>query len=59
MVTQIGFLKSGDIFTFLGDKYKVGHVIDGANGYVSCTNVETRKVTRLHIDLDVEMKNDD
>ena len=54
-ITQIGFLKSGDIFSFEGCKYKVGHVIDGTNGYVSCTNIETRKVKRLHIDLDVEV----
>lgn len=55
-ITQIGFLKSGDIFYFEGCKYKVGHVIDGTNGYVSCTNIETRKVKRLHIDLDVEVE---
>ena len=55
-ITQIGWLKHGDIFTFEGNKYKVGHVIDGTNGYVSCTNIETRKVKRLHIDLDVEVE---
>ena len=54
--TQIGWLKHGDIFTFEGIKYRVGHVIDGTNGYVSCTNIETRKVKRLHIDLDVEVE---
>ena len=54
--TTIGWLKHGDIFTFNGNKYKVGHVIDGTNGYVSCTNIETRKVKRLHIDLDVEVE---
>ena len=55
-ITQICFLKSGDIFYFEGCKYKVGRVIDGTNGYVSCTNIETRKVKRLHIDLDVEVE---
>ena len=56
IITQIGFLRTGDIFTFEGIKYKVGHVIDGTNGYVSCTNIETRKVKRLHIDLDVSVQ---
>ena len=55
-ITQIGWLKHGDIFTFEGNKYKVGHVIDGTNGYVSCTNIETKKVERLYIDLDVEVE---
>ena len=54
-ITQIGFLRTGDIFYFEGSKYKAGHVIDGTNGYVSCTNIETRKTKRLHIDLDVEV----
>ena len=55
-ITQIGWLKHGDIFTFEGIKYRVGHVIDETNGYVSCTNIETRKVKRLYIDLDVEVE---
>lgn len=54
--TRIGFLRTGDVFIFEGDKYKVGHVIDGTNGYVSCTNMETNKVKRLHIDLDVDVE---
>ena len=54
--TQIGWLKHGDIFSFEGFKYKVGHVIDGTNGYVRCTNIETRKAKRLHIELDVEVE---
>ena len=54
--TTIGWLRHGDIFTFEGRKYKVGHVIDGTNGYVACTNIETHKVKRLHIDLDVEVE---
>ena len=54
--TQIGWLKHGDIFTFEGNKYKVGHVIDGTNGCVACTNIETKKVERLYIDLDVEVE---
>lgn len=55
-ITQIGFLRTGDIFTFEGHKYKVGHVIDGTNGYVACTDIKTHKVKRLHIDLDVEVE---
>ena len=54
--TQIGWLKHGDIFIFEGIKYRVGHVIDRTNGYISCTNIETRKVKRLFIDLDVEVE---
>ena len=54
--TQIGWLKHGDIFSFEGIKYKVGHVIDGTNGYVNCVNIETHKTKRLHIDLDVEIE---
>lgn len=56
ITTQIGWLKHGDIFSFEGIKYKVGHVIDGTNGYVSCTNIETRETKILHIDLDVEVE---
>lgn len=54
--TTIGWLKHGDIFTFNGRQYKVGHVIDGTNGYVACTDIETHKVRRLYIDLDVEVE---
>ena len=54
--TQIGFLRTGDIFVFQGNRYKVGHVINGTDGYVACTNIETHKVKRLHIDLDVEVE---
>ena len=54
--TQIGWLKHGDIFTFEGIKYRVGHVIDGTNGYVGCTDIETLKGKRLYIDLDVEVE---
>ncbi len=53
--TTIGWLKHGDIFVFQGRKYKVGHVIDRTNGYVSCTDVENHKVRILYIDLDVEV----
>lgn len=53
--TNIGFLKHGDVFKYKGEKYSVGHVIDNTNGYVSCTDINTHKVTRLHIDLEVEV----
>lgn len=56
MITQIGFLRHNDVFEFEGRKYKVRHVIDGTNGYVSCVDIETHKVTRIHIDSNVEVK---
>lgn len=55
-MTTIGFLKTGQYFLLDGRKYRVGHLIDGTNGYVSCTDItdEKRKVTRLYIDTRVE-----
>lgn len=53
-MTTIGFLRTGDLFLFEGIKYRVGHLIEGTNGYVACVNVETRKVKRFYIDTDVE-----
>lgn len=57
--TNIGFLKHGDVFEHKGEMYRAGHVIDGTNGYVSCINVNTRKTERFHIDLEVEVTDDD
>ena len=54
--TTIGFLRKGDIFILDGKKYKVGHLIDGTNGYVACTDMETRKVKRFYIDAQVEVE---
>lgn len=54
--TTIGFLRHNDIFEYKGKKYKVGHIIDGTNGYVACTDIETHKVTRLYIDTNVEVE---
>lgn len=54
--TTIGFLRHNDIFVFEGVKYKVGHVIYNTNGFVSCTDMATHKIRRLHIDLDVEVE---
>lgn len=54
--TTIGFLRKGDVFTFHGDRYKVGRLIDGTNSYVACTNVETHKIKRFYIDTDVEVE---
>lgn len=56
MKTQLGFLRSGDTFLLNGKRYKAGHIIDGTNGYVACTDIVTQKVTRLHIDTDVEVE---
>ena len=53
-MTTIGWLRTGDFFLFDGRKYKVGHVIEGTNGYVTCTDVESRKVKRFYIDTMVE-----
>lgn len=56
MITQIGFLRKGDVFRFEGDIYKVGHLLESTNGYVSCIDVNTGKKKRLHIDVDVEIE---
>lgn len=56
MITQIGFLRKGDVFRFEGDIYKVGHLLESTNGYVSCININTGKKKRLHIDVDVEIE---
>lgn len=53
-LTTIGYLKVGDFFLLDGRKYKVGHVIEGTNGYVACVDVESRKVKRFYIDTMVE-----
>lgn len=55
MITQIGFLRRNDVFAFNGREYKVGHIIDGTNGYVACVEIGTHKVIRFHIDTDVEV----
>lgn len=55
MITQIGFLRKGDVFMFEGNIYKVGHLLESTNGYVSCIDVNTGK-KRLHIDVDVEIE---
>lgn len=54
MKTTIGFLKTGELFLHNGIKYKVGHLIEGTNGYVACVDVESRKVKRFYIDTMVE-----
>ena len=56
MRTSIGFLRKGEIFKFEGKEYKVGSLIDGTNGYVACTDVESEKVKRLYIDTMVEVE---
>lgn len=58
MNTTIGFLRKGDFFVFEGNKYKVGNLIEGTNGYVACVNVDTKKVKRLYIDTDIEVNGD-
>lgn len=50
----IGCLRAGDVFLLDGIKYKVGHLIEGTNGYVACVDVESRKVKRFYIDAEVE-----
>lgn len=53
-MTTIGCLRVGDFFLLDGRKYKVGHLIEGTNGYVACVDVESKKVKRFYIDTDVE-----
>lgn len=53
-MTNLGFLRTNDHFVLNGKEYKVGHVIDNTNGYVACTDIETKKVKRIYIDTEVE-----
>ena len=52
---KLGFLHRGDVFKWLhdGKTYKAGSA--DARGYVYCTNTETHKVNRIHLDSDVEI----
>lgn len=52
--TTIGFLRTNDFFLLDGIKYRVGHLIDGTNGYIACVDVESKKVKRFYIDTTVE-----
>ena len=56
MKTTIGLLRVGQYFMLDGREYRVGHLINGTNGYVACTDItdEKRKVTRFYIDTTVE-----
>ena len=54
--TNIGYLKHGDVFQYKCEMYRAGHVIENTDGYVSCTNIKTRKVERLYIDTEVEVE---
>lgn len=56
-MTTIGMLRSGNYFMLGGRKYRIGHLIEGTNGYVACTDItdEKRVVTRFHIDTTVEV----
>ena len=56
MQIELGFLKSGDIFTLDGRTYKVGHCIRNTYHYAACTDVETHKVKRIYLDTIVEVK---
>ena len=55
MKTTIGFLRKGDQFTFDGKTYEVGRLLYNTNGYVACVNIESKRITRLHIDTTVEV----
>jgi len=52
--TTIGFMHTGEIFEFNGRQYKIGHLIENTNGYVACTDIHTKKTTRLYIDTLVD-----
>lgn len=51
---RLGNLMYGDLFIHDFITYKVGHA-DG-HGFVYCTNMITHKVTRMCIDCEVEVK---
>lgn len=52
--TELGYLRTGDVFELNGKTYKVRHYISDSKGYVACTDVQTKKVARIHIMTDVE-----
>lgn len=56
-MTTIGMLRSGNYFMLEGRKYRVGHLINGTNGYVACTDItdDKRAVRRFHMDTTVEV----
>lgn len=54
--TNIGSLKHGDVFQYKCEMYRAGHVIENTDGYVSCTNIKTRKVERIYINTEVEVE---
>lgn len=54
IMKTIGFLKTGQLFVLDDRKYRVGHLIDGTNGYVACVDIESHRVTRFYIDTRVE-----
>ena len=54
MITNIGYLRKGNFFVFEGKKYRVARLIEGTNGYVACVDVESHKVKRFHIDMEIE-----
>ena len=54
--TELGYLRTGDVFELNGKIYKVGNYISNSNGYVACTDVQTEKVTRFHLMTDVEVE---
>ena len=53
-MTTIGCLRCGYFFLLDGHKYKVGHLIEGTNGYVACVDVESKQTKRFYIDTTVE-----
>ena len=58
--TELGYLKTGDLFMFKGEKYRSGYST-GSNS-VWCLNLENHKNRLLDIDSDVykirEINND-
>lgn len=56
-MTTIGMLRSGNYFMLEGRKYRIGHLIEGTNGYVACTDItdDKRVVKRFYIDTTVEV----
>ena len=54
--TELGNLHYGDTFYLNGIHYRGGHVIGATSGYVACTDIDSGKVTRIHIDVEVEVE---
>lgn len=53
-IIDLGMLRVGDRFILDGKKYKAGHTVSNAPGYVACTEEATGKTKRIELSVVVE-----